>query len=325
MTQMTMLEAIRDALDVSLGANQQLLVFGEDVGQNGGVFRATDGLQKKYGEDRVFDTPLAESAIAGLAVGLAMQEFKSVAEIQFFGFVLEAMDQILVQASRMRFRTRGRYNCPVVFRAPFGGGVKAPELHCDSFEGVFAQNPGLKVVIPSNAYDAKGLLLSAIADSDPVLFLEHLKLYRSHRMDVPTGYYTVDIGKANVVRKGTDISLFTYGAMVAVALAAAEELNDQGVSLEVVDLRTISPLDMDTVVKSIQKTNRAVVLQEAARSGGIASELIAQINEQAIYHLNGPVVRISPPDTFYPFTQFEDKWLPNVPHVVGTIQKALLV
>lgn len=320
---MTLAEAIRNALDISMEVNKELLIFGEDVGLNGGVFRITDGLQKKYGEERVFDTPLAESAIAGLAVGLAMQGFQSVAEIQFLGFVYEAMDQILGQAARMRYRTRGRYSCPVVFRFPFGGGVKAPEMHCDSLEGLFAQSPGLKVVIPSNAYDAKGLLLSAIADPDPVLFLEHLKLYRNHRMEVPREHYTVDIGRASVVREGTNISLFTYGAMVPVALAASEVLKERDISVEVVDLRTISPLDMETVVQSVQKTNRAVVLQEAQRSAGIAAELVAQINEQAIYHLNGPVVRITPPDTFFPFAHFEDEWLPNVPHVVNKIQTAL--
>ncbi len=323
MAEMTMVEAIRDALDVSLREDPRLLVFGEDVGVNGGVFRATDGLQEKYGEDRVFDTPLAESAIAGLAVGLAMQGFKSVAEIQFLGFVYEAMDQILSQSARMRYRTRGRYTCPVVFRAPFGGGVKAPELHCDSFEGHFVQSPGIKVVIPSNAYDAKGLLLSSISDPDPVIFLEHLQLYRSSRMDVPVGHYTVEIGKAKVVRLGTDVSLFSYGAMVAIAVAAAEELQKSGISLEVIDLRTLSPMDMETVVTSIRKTHRAAILQEASRSAGVAPELIAKINEQAIYFLEGPVIRITPPDTFFPFASLEREWLPDVARVVEAIYRMM--
>lgn len=323
MADLTMVEAIRNALDVALREDSELLVFGEDVGRNGGVFRATDGLQTKYGEDRVFDTPLAESAIAGLAVGLAMQGFKSIAEIQFLGFAFEAMDQIVSQSARMRYRTRGRYTCPVVFRAPFGGGVQAPELHCDSFEGHFVQSPGIKVVIPSNAYDAKGLLLSAIRDPDPVLFLEHLQLYRTSRMEVPDGFYEVELGKAKVVRQGTDVSVFAYGAMVGVAVAAASELENAGISMEVVDLRTLSPIDMETVVASIRKTNRAAVLQEAPRSAGVAPELIAKINEQAIYYLEGPVIRITPPDTFFPFTQLEREWLPDVKRVVRTIEGAM--
>lgn len=324
MAQMTMIQAITNALDVELGLNDKVLVFGEDVGHNGGVFRATEGLQKKYGDDRVFDTPLAESGIAGLAVGLALQGFRPVPEIQFFGFVFEAMDQIVSQAARMRYRSNGRFNAPITFRAPFGGGVKTPELHADSLEGLLLQSPGIKVVIPSTPYDAKGLLISAIRDNDPVFFLEHMKLYRSMREEVPEEAYTVPIGKARIAREGKDITIVTYGAMVHTALKAAEEFaKNKGIQAEVIDLRTISPLDIETVVNSIKKTHRAMVLQEAQRSAGAGAEIIAQINEHAIYYLEGPVLRVSPPDTVYPFGLIEDEWLPSPKQVEKSLDKVL--
>lgn len=324
MAQMTMIQAITNALDVELGLDDKVLLFGEDVGHNGGVFRATEGLQKKYGSDRVFDTPLAESGIAGLAVGLALQGFRPVPEIQFFGFVFEAMDQIVSQAARMRYRSNGRYHAPITFRAPFGGGVKTPELHSDSLEGLLLQSPGIKVVIPSTPYDAKGLLISAIRDNDPVFFLEHMKLYRSMREEVPEEAYTVPIGKARVAREGKDITIVTYGAMVHTALKAAEEFSRaKGIQAEVIDLRTISPLDIETVVTSIKKTHRAMVLQEAQRSAGAGAEIIAQINEHALYYLEGPVLRISPPDTVYPFGLIEDDWLPSPKLVELGLDKVL--
>jgi pyruvate dehydrogenase E1 component beta subunit len=314
----TMIQAVTAALDAALAEDGRVLVFGEDVGHAGGVFRATDGLQKKYGVDRVFDTPLAESAIAGLATGLAIQGFRPVAEIQFFGFSFEAMDEIAGQAARMRHRSGGRYTCPIVYRAPFGGGVKTPELHADSLEGLFAQTPGLKVVVPSNPYDAYGLLLSAIRDEDPVLFLEHMKLYRSLRAEVPDTPFTVPLCSAAVVREGEDLSIITYGAMVHTALAAATRWEQEsGMRAEVIDLRTVSPIDTETVVRSVQKTHRAVVLQEAQRSAGIAAEVIAQINEYAIYSLEGPVLRLSPPDTVYPFATMENDWLPSAEYVLA--------
>lgn len=317
MAQMTMIQAITDAMRVELKRDPKVLVFGEDVGKNGGVFRATEGLQKEFGEERVFDTPLAESGIGGLAVGVGLQGFRPVAEIQFFGFVFEVFDSIAAQASRMRFRSGGRYHSPIVFRSPFGGGVKTPELHADSLEGLMMQTPGLKVVIPSNPYDAKGLLISAIRDNDPVVFLEHMKLYRSFRGEVPEGEYTVPLGKANVVKQGSDITVITYGAMVHTSLKAAEELEkSKGIKAEVIDLRTISPIDIDTIVTSIQKTNRAVVVQEAQKTSGAASEIIAQINEKAILHLEAPVIRVTSPDTVFPFAMFEDEWLPDPKRVI---------
>lgn len=290
MAQMNMKEAIRDAMRVELERDQNVIIFGEDVGNVGGVFRVTEGLQKEFGEDRIFDTPLAESAIGGMALGLGIQGFRPIAEIQFIGFIFEAMDQILVQAARLRYRSGGRYNAPIVFRTPFGGGVKAAELHTDSLEGLIAQTPGIKLVIPSNPYDAKGLLISAIRDNDPVFFMEHLNLYHAFRAEVPEGEYTVELGKANVVREGSDVTIITYGMMVHTSVKAAEELEKSGIKAEVIDLRTLVPLDIDTIINSIKKTNRAIVVQEAQKSAGMAAEIIAQINEQAILHLEAPVL-----------------------------------
>jgi pyruvate dehydrogenase E1 component beta subunit len=324
MPQMTMVKAINDALRVELKRDPNVLLFGEDVGKNGGVFRVSDGLQKEFGEDRVFDTPLAESGIGGLAVGLASQGFRPVAEIQFIGFIFEAMDSICVQAPRLRYRTGGRFHAPIVFRAPLGGGVKPPELHGDPLEGLLTQTPGLKVVMPSNPYDAKGLMISAIRDNDPVFFLEHLKLYFSQKADVPEGEYTVPIGKANVVREGSDVTVITYGAMVHTSLKAAEQLEkERGTKVEVIDLRTLSPLDTETIIQSVEKTGRAVVVQEAQRSSGIAAEVIAQINEHAILKLEAPVKRIAPPDTVIAFPMIEDQWIPDVKRVVQGINEVL--
>jgi pyruvate dehydrogenase E1 component beta subunit len=323
MAQMNMKEAIRDAMRVELKRDPNVLVFGEDVGKVGGVFRATEGLQGEFGDTRVFDTPLAESAIGGLAVGLGTQGFRPVAEIQFVGFIYEALDQMLVQAARIRFRSGGRYHAPIVFRTPFGGGVKAAELHTDSLEGLAIQTPGIKVVIPSNPYDAKGLLISAIRDNDPVFFMEHLNLYHAFRDEVPENDYTVPIGKAKVVREGKDVTIITYGLMVHTAMKAAEELEKAGVQAEVIDLRTLMPLDIDTIVGSIQKTNRAIVVQEAQKTAGAAAEVIAQINEKAILHLEAPVLRCAGPDTVYPFAQVEDAWLPTPARIVKTVNQVL--
>ncbi|MFM9330368.1 alpha-ketoacid dehydrogenase subunit beta [Paenibacillus mesotrionivorans] len=324
MAQMTMIQAITDAMRVELARDSNVLVFGEDVGRVGGVFRATEGLQKEFGEERVFDTPLAESGIGGLAVGLSVQGFRPIAEIQFIGFVFEVMDSISAQASRLRYRSGGRYNAPIVFRTPFGGGVKAPELHTDSLEGLFMQTPGLKVVVPSNPYDAKGLLISAIRDNDPVFFMEHLKLYRGFRGEVPEGEYTVPIGKANVVREGTDVTVLAYGAMVHTAVKAAEELEKtRGAKAEVIDLRSLVPLDTDTILASVNKTGRVVVVQEAQRSAGAAAEIIARINEKAILQLEAPVIRVTAPDTVFAFGQIEDKWLPDPARVLAGMNTVL--
>jgi pyruvate dehydrogenase E1 component beta subunit len=323
MAQMNMKEAIRDAIRTELKRDPNVLVFGEDVGKVGGVFRATEGLQAEFGEDRVFDTPLAESAIAGMAVGLGIQGFRPIAEIQFIGFIFEAMDQMFVQAARMRYRSGGRYNAPIVFRTPWGGGVKAAELHTDALEGLALQTPGIKVVVPSNPYDAKGLLISAIRDNDPVFFMEHLNLYHAFRQEVPEGDYTIELGKANVVREGKDVTIIAYGLMVHTALKAADELAKEGVSAEVIDLRTLVPLDTDTIVESIKKTSRAIVVQEAQKSAGAAAEIIARINELAILHLEAPVLRVAGPDTVYPFAQIEDIWLPTPARIASAVRKVL--
>ncbi|AZS15008.1 alpha-ketoacid dehydrogenase subunit beta [Paenibacillus lutimineralis] len=323
MAQMNMKEAIRDAMRVEMKRDPNVLIFGEDVGNAGGVFRVTEGLQQEFGDQRVIDTPLAESAIGGMAVGLGVQGFRPIAEIQFVGFIFEALDQILVQAARMRYRSGGRYHSPIVFRTPFGGGVKAAELHTDSLEGLIAQTPGIKLVIPSNPYDAKGLLISAIRDNDPVFFMEHLNLYHAFRDEVPEGEYTVELGKANVVREGSDVTILSYGLMVHTAVKAAEELEKNGIKAEVIDLRTLVPLDIDTILASVKKTNRVIIVQEAQKSAGIAAEVIAQINEHAILHLEAPVLRVSAPDTVYPFAQIEDQWLPTPARIIEGVNKVL--
>jgi len=323
MAQMTMIQAITNALHTELKNDENVLIFGEDVGQNGGVFRATDGLQKEFGEERVFDTPLAESGIGGLAIGLALQGYRPVPEIQFFGFIYEAMDAISGQMARMRYRSGGTYNMPITIRSPFGGGVHTPELHADSLEGLLAQQPGLKVVIPSTPYEAKGLLISAIRDNDPVIFLEHMKLYRSFREEVPEEEYTIEIGKADVKREGTDVTLVSYGAMVHSSLKAAEELEKEGISAEVIDLRTVSPIDYETILKSVEKTNRVVVVQEAQRQAGVAANVVAEIQEQAILYLEAPVLRVTAPDTVYPFSQAEEVWLPNYNDIIEKVNQVL--
>lgn len=323
MAQMTMIQAITNALRTELKNDENVLVFGEDVGVNGGVFRATEGLQKEFGEERVFDTPLAESAIGGLAFGLSLEGYRPVAEIQFFGFVYEVMDEISGQMARLRYRTGGRYHAPITIRAPFGGGVHTPELHADSLEGLLVQQPGLKVVIPSTPYDAKGLLISAIRDNDPVIFLEHMKLYRSFRQEVPEEEYMIPLGKADIKREGNDLTIISYGAMVHESLKAADELEKKGYAAEVIDLRTICPLDMETIIPSVQKTGRIIVVQEAQKQAGIAAQVVAEINERAILSLEAPVVRVTAPDTVYPFPQAESVWLPNVKDIMEAAEKVL--
>lgn len=323
MAQMTMIQAITNAMHTELKNDDNVLVFGEDVGQNGGVFRATEGLQKEFGENRVFDTPLAESAIGGLSIGLALEGFRPVAEIQFFGFVYEVMDSINGQMSRNRYRSGGTKAQPITIRSPFGGGVNTPELHADSLEGLMAQQPGLKVVIPSTPYDAKGLLIASIRNNDPVVFLEHMKLYRSFRSEVPEGEYTVDLCKADVKREGEDVTLITYGAMVHASLKAADELEKDGINAEVIDLRTVSPIDTETIIESVKKTNRAVVVQEAQRQAGVAANVVSEVQERAILHLEAPVLRVTAPDTVYPFSDAEDVWLPDHKDIIEKVNQVI--
>jgi pyruvate dehydrogenase E1 component beta subunit len=320
---MTLIQAITDALRVEMKNDPNVLVFGEDVGVNGGVFRATEGLQAEFGEQRVFDTPLAESGIGGLAVGLSLEGFRPVPEIQFFGFVFEVMDSICAQLARMRYRSGGRFSAPVTIRSPFGGGVHTPELHADSLEGMVAQHPGLRVVIPSTPYDAKGLLISAIRNNDPVVYLEHMKLYRSFRQEVPEGDYTIPLDKADVKREGKDVTVIAYGAMVHAALKAAEELEKENVSVEVIDLISVSPLDIEAIIASVEKTGRVVVVQEAQKMAGVAATVVAEINDRALLSLEAPIVRVTAADTIFPFSQAEGVWLPNHKDVVEAIQQVI--
>ncbi|MFC6465363.1 alpha-ketoacid dehydrogenase subunit beta [Marinilactibacillus sp. GCM10026970] len=323
MANLTMIQAITEALDQELARDEKVLIFGEDVGKNGGVFRATQGLYDKHGEDRVNDTPLAESGIGGMAFGLAVQGFRPVMEIQFFGFVFEVMDSIVGQIARTRYRMGGNMNMPVVVRSPFGGGVHTPEMHADSLEGLMAQSPGLKVVIPSNPYDAKGLLTSAIRENDPVVFLEHMKLYRSFRDEVPEEQYTVPIGKAAVAKEGTDVTVVAYGYMVREALKAAENLEKDGVSVEVIDLRTVSPIDYETVVASVEKTGRMVMVQEAQRQAGVGNTVISEVSQRSVLSLEAPIGFVSAPDTIYPFGQAENTWLPSADDISEAINEAV--
>lgn len=321
MAEKTMIQAITEAMATELKNDENVLIFGEDVGVNGGVFRATEGLQKEFGEDRVFDTPLAESALVSMGLGLTLEDYRPVVEIQFFGFLFEAMDGVAGQIARHRFRSGNSKPMPLVIRAPFGGGVHTPEMHADSLEGLMSQTPGLKVVIPSNPADAKGLLIEAIRSNDPVIFLEHMKLYRSFREEVPEEDYTVEIGKANVKKEGTDVTLIAYGAMVQESIKAAEALEEDGISAEVIDLRTVSPVDYDTLVESVEKTNRAVVVQEAQRQAGIAANVAAELSERVILSLEAPIKRVTAPDTVYPFTQAEEVWLPNKDDIIETAKE----
>ncbi|QYA48917.1 alpha-ketoacid dehydrogenase subunit beta [Nosocomiicoccus ampullae] len=323
MAELTMIQAITEAMKTELKNDEDVLVFGEDVGVNGGVFLATQGLQKEFGVDRVFDTPLAESAIASLGLGLTLEGYRPVIEIQFFGFLFEAMDGIAGQIARHRYRSGASKSTPIVVRAPFGGGVNTPELHADSLEGLMAQTPGLRVVIPSTPTDAKGLLISAIRSNDPVIFLEHMKLYRSFREEVPEEDYEVEIGKASVKREGTDVTLISYGAMVHEAIAAAEALEKEDISAEVIDLRTVSPVDYETLVKSVEKTNRAVVIQEAQRQAGVGGQVTAELQERAILSLEAPIMRVSAPDTVYPFTAAEKVWLPNKNDIIEKVKDVI--
>jgi len=320
---LTLVQAVRDGLYTEMKRDEDVLVMGEDVGKNGGVFRATEGLYDEFGEDRVIDTPLAESGIVGTAVGMAAYGLKPVAEIQFMGFIYPAFDQIVSHAARIRTRSRGRFTAPMVVRAPYGGGIRAPEHHSESKETFFAHEPGLKVVMPSTPYDTKGLLISAIRDPDPVIFLEPKLIYRAFRDDVPEDDYEVPIGEAAVRREGTDVSVFTWGAMTRPTLEAAENLAEEGVDAEVVDLRTVSPLDRETIVESFKKTGRAVVVHEAPKTGGLAGEITATIQEEALLYQEAPVERVTGFDTPFPLYALEDYYLPNATRVEEGIRNAV--
>ncbi|MDD2575681.1 MAG: alpha-ketoacid dehydrogenase subunit beta [Acholeplasmataceae bacterium] len=319
----TLLEAINQALDMALENDENVVVFGEDTGYEGGVFRVTAGLQKKYGKERVFDTPIAEDAIIGTAIGMAINGLKPIAEIQFDGFIFPGYNQLVTHAARFRNRSRGQFTVPMVVRIPVGGGIRALEHHSESLETILGHIPGLKVVIPSTPYDAKGLLLAAIKDPDPVIFMEPKRIYRAGKQEVPEGYYEVPIGKANVIKEGTDITVVAWGALVREVEKAVKDLED--ISVEIIDLRTISPIDEETILNSVKKTGRFMVVHEAVKSYGPAAELITLVNEKAFYHLEAAPVRITGFDITVPLARGEHYHFPNVENIKQQLQRLAVV
>lgn len=321
--QATLVEAVNLALAHELAADPDVLVFGEDVGHNGGVFRATDGLQQRFGAERVFDTPLAEGLIAGMAVGMAAQGLRPVAEIQFSGFIYPAIDQIVNHAARLRHRTRGRLSCPMVLRAPTGGGIHAPEHHSESNEAMFAHMPGLRVVIPSSPARAYGLLLAAIRDPDPVIFFEPVRIYRLKKQTFQNDGEALPLDVAWVLRDGTDVTLVSWGAAVHDCLAAAEQLDEEGISAEVIDLATLKPFDEITVLDSVARTGRCVIVHEAARTAGFGAEIAALLVERGLMSLMAPVLRVTGYDTIMPLSRNEQVYIPDVARIAAAVRQTL--
>jgi len=323
MARRTMVQAINEALHQKMGEDNSVVVLGEDVGVDGGVFRATIDLIEKYGAERVIDTPLGESSIVGASIGMAMNGLKPVAEIQFMGFIYQGFDQLLNHAARLQHRSQGRFRAGMVLRAPYGAGVRALEHHSESTEAHFAHIPGLKVVIPSNPADAKGLLVSAIEDPDPVVFLEPKRLYRLKREEVAEEMYRTPIGKANVAREGKDVTVISYGGMMPIALDAAEKLAGHHVDVEVVDLRTILPFDIETIITSVEKTGRLVIVHEAPRLFGVGAEIAAQVSERSLLHLLAPIKRVTGYDIVPPLAKLEDYNYPNAEKIIRAIHETL--
>jgi pyruvate/2-oxoglutarate/acetoin dehydrogenase E1 component len=322
MSERLLVEAVNDALHVEMDRDPTVLVLGEDVGRLGGVFRATAGLQERFGADRCVDTPLAEAGIMGTAVGLCMAGWRPVCEMQYDAFSYPSLDQLINHVGRYRWRTRGKMSFPIVIRMPYGGGVRAPELHDDSPETYYVHTPGVKVAIPSNPADAKGLLAAAIRDPDPVVVFEPKLHYRTAKGEVPDGEHVVPLGEARVAREGTDITIVAYGAMVPLAESAADALASEA-SVEVLDIRSLKPLDETSLLASVAKTGRAVLVQEAPRTCGYAAEIAAVLAEKAIYDLRGPVVRVTGYDVPYPYWQIEDAYMPSVERVVDAARRVL--
>jgi 2-oxoisovalerate dehydrogenase E1 component beta subunit len=314
-TEMTMVEAVNLALAKAMAEDDRVLLLGEDVAADGGVFRATVGLLERFGSDRVRDTPLAETAIAGISVGLAAQDFRPVAEIQFTGFIYPAIDQMVNQASRLRNRTRGRLSCPMVLRSPCGGGIRAPEHHSESPEAMFAHIPGLRVVIPSSPRKAYGLLLAAIRDPDPVVFLEPTRLYRAIKEEVGDDGVALPLDRCFIERVGADVTLVAWGAMMREALVAAAELEEDGISAEVIDVATLSVLDDDTIIRSVAKTKRCLIVHEAAQNGGFGGEIAARVAEACFFSLLAPVSRVCGYDTVMPLAKLESYYIPSVARI----------
>ncbi|MDJ0948156.1 MAG: alpha-ketoacid dehydrogenase subunit beta [Alphaproteobacteria bacterium] len=323
MAEITLVEAVRLALARAMEEDESVLVLGEDVGVDGGVFRATDGLIRRFGPDRVRDTPLAEAVIAGVSVGLAVQGFRPVAEIQFMGFIYPTMDQMVNHAARFRNRTRGRLTCPMVLRAPYGGGIHAPEHHSESNEAMFAHMPGLRVVIPSSPARAYGLMLAAVRDPDPVVFLEPKRIYRAIKEEVADDGSEQPLDTCFVLREGTDVTLVTWGAMSVETLAAAEALAETEISAEVIDVATLKPLDMATILASVEKTGRCVIVHEAALTGGFGGEIAARLAEHGLMSLLAPVQRVTGHDIVMPLPRLEDQYMPGTDRVVAAARRAV--
>lgn len=315
--------AINLALRQEMERDPRVVILGEDIGVDGGVFRVTEGLLERFGDERVIDTPLSESGIVGVAIGMAAYGLVPVVEIQFMGFLYAAMEQLISHAARIRNRSRGQYHCPMVVRTPYGAGIHAPEHHSESTEALLIHTPGLKVVVPSGPMEAKGLLASAIRDPDPVIFLEPAKIYRALKENVPAESYTIPLGQARIAREGSDLTLISWGAMLRPTLEAAEALKASGLSAEVIDLRTLSPLDTETIMTSVKKTHRAVVVQEAPRTLGLAAEIVALINEQALLQLEAPVLRVTGFDTAVPLPRLEKYYLPNAQQIIRAVHQVM--
>lgn len=313
-----MVQAINLALREEMERDDRIVLLGEDVGKDGGVFRITEGLLEMFGEERIIDTPLAESGIVGAAVGMALYGLRPVAEIQFLGFIYPAFDQIFSHAARYRSRSRGRFSCPLVIRAPYGAGIKAPELHEESCEAFFCHMPGVKVVVPSGPYVAKGLLISALRDPDPVIFLEPTRLYRMIREEVPDGDYAVPLGQARIVREGNDVTVIAWGSMLERVVKSLEPYD-----AEIVDLLTLSPFDEETVLRSVAKTGRVVIVHEAPRTCGFGAELAATIAEEAILSLRGPVLRVAGPDVPVPLAKLVEHYLPDAARIRAAVEELL--
>lgn len=319
---MNIIEAVRNALQTQMRADPRVIVLGEDIGKFGGVFRATSGLYDEFGADRVIDTPLAEAGIIGTAIGMALYGLRPVPEIQFGDFIFPAFDQIVSELAKFRYRSGGQYTCPVVIRTPVGGGIRGGHYHSQSPEALFIHTPGLKVVTPSNPYDAKGLLLASMRQNDPVLFMEPKRIYRASKGEVPEGDYEIELGKAAVTREGSQVTLIAWSGMVQIADEAANKADAAGISVEVIDMRTLVPFDIETIVHSVEKTGRCVIVHEAPRTCGFGAELIASIQERAMAHLEAPILRVTGLDTPFPYS-LEHEYMPNADRVLGAIRQTL--
>lgn len=318
---MNMVNALNDALDIKLADDKSVVVYGEDVGVEGGVFRVTEGLQQKYGVERVFDSPLAESGIVGSAVGMAVSGLRPVVEMQFCGFIYPAFNQIISHASRMRNRSRGKYETPIVIRMPYGGGINALEHHSESMESIFGHIPGLKVVVPSTPHDAKGMMISAIESNDTILFMEPKRIYRAIKQEVQEGKYTIPLGKANVLSPGSDVTVVAYGAMVREVQRAMVMAKEQGISVELIDLRSIYPIDKETIAKSVKKTGRVITVTEGPRTYGVASEISQIAVEEAFIHLEAPPARVTGFDTIVPLPKGEYHYMQDPYKILYEIER----